>query len=112
MPVDRDNRSRRALLLLGPAALLGAAQLPDPIREKSEEKASDIRLPNGKRQVDEILKADHEQNLKEARELSALSSSFEAELEKTDRFVLSLALLRKLDDMERLVRRLRTRMKK
>ena len=112
MPEDRDRHSRRTLLLLGPAALAGAAQVPEASREKREEKAAEIRLPNGKRQIDEILKADHEQNLKEARELSALTVSFETELEKTDRFVLSIGLLKKLDEIDRLVRRLRNRLKK
>ena len=79
---------------------------------KPDEKEPDVRLPNGKRQIDEILKADHQQNVKDARELSALAASFEAEVEKTDRFVLSLPLLKRLDDMEKLVRRMRSRIRK
>ncbi len=50
----------------------------------------DVRLPNGKKQQDEILKADYEQNVKDAQELSNLARSFEEDLEKDDRFVLSL----------------------
>ena len=106
------ERTRRMLLLLAPAALATAAQLPDAAREKPEERATDVRLPSGKKQVDEILKADHEQNRKESRELTALATAFEAELEKTDRFVLSISLLKKLDEMEKLVRRLRSRLRK
>ena len=100
------------MLLMGPAAFAGAAQIPETAQEKREEKSAEIRLPNGKRQVDEILKADHEQNLREARDLSALSLSFESELEKTGRFILSLSLLKKLDEVDRLVHRLRARLKK
>ena len=106
------DRSRRALLLLSSAALAAAGQLPETPRAKDDEKAGDLRLPNGKRQIDEILKADREQNLKEARELAAMATSFETEVEKTDRFVLSVSMVKKLDDMERLVRRIRSRMKK
>jgi len=110
--IGMAERSRRLLLLMAPAALATAAQLPEPQREKIEEKPVETRLPNGKRQVDEILKADHEQNVRESRELAAMASSFQSEMEKTDRFVLSVSMLRRLDDMEKLVRRIRSRLKK
>jgi hypothetical protein len=101
------------LLLLAPAAMVKAAQLPDGnFPQQRDLKEPDGRLPNGKRQLDEILKAEHEQNVRDAHELATLASSFETEMEKTDRFVLSLPLLKKLDDMEKLVRRIRTRIRK
>ena len=80
--------------------------LPVPGIEK------DPRLPNGKSQQEEILKADYEQNLKDARELTELTRTFELELEKNDRFVLALGLLKKLDDIDRLTKRIRGRMRK
>jgi len=108
---------RRAFLKLAPTALvlrLLPAQdvnqhdrFPVPAVRADDE----ARLPNGKLQRDEILKADYEQNLKDARELIDLSASFELDLEKSDRFVLSLNLLRKLDDMEKLTKRIRGRMR-
>lgn len=70
------------------------------------------RLPNGKSQRDEILKAEYEQNLRDARELSNLAKSFELDLEKNDRFVLSLPLLKRLDEMEKLTKRIRARMRR
>jgi hypothetical protein len=101
------------LLLLAPAALAKAGQLPEgSFQEQRDTKAPDGRLPNGKRQIDEILKAEHEQNVRDAHELAALATSFDTEMEKTDRFVLSMPLLKKLDDMEKLVRRIRTRLRK
>lgn len=90
--------------MLLPAALLSAQNDP--------EAPEDVRLPNGKKQSDEILKADYEKNLKDARELTALSRSLEDDLEKNDRFVLSLSSLKKLDDIEKLTRRIRGRMKR
>lgn len=92
------------LLMLLPAALLSAQNDPDA--------PEDVRLPNGKKQSDEILKADYEKNLKDAQELTNLAQSLQEDLEKNDRFVLSLNDLKKLDDIEKLVRRIRGRMKR
>jgi hypothetical protein len=71
----------------------------------------DTRLPNGKLQRDEILKADYEQNLKDARDLIDAARTFELDLEKSDRYVLSLGLLKKLDDIEKITKRMRNRMR-
>ncbi|MGD1073676.1 MAG: hypothetical protein ABSB15_26500 [Bryobacteraceae bacterium] len=108
---------RRAFLKLAPAAL-GVRLLPaqdvnphDHLPVPGVRDDDDARLPNGKLQRDEILKADYEQNLKDARELMDLSTSFELDLEKSDRFVLSLNLLKKLDDMEKIAKRIRGRMR-
>ncbi len=71
----------------------------------------DTHLPNGKLQRDAILKADYEQNLKDARTLIDLSKSFELDLEKSDQYVLSLGLLKKLDDVDKVTKRIRNRMR-
>jgi hypothetical protein len=71
----------------------------------------DTHLPNGKLQRDEILKSDYEQNLKDARALMDLSRSFELDLEKSDQYVLSLGLLKKLDDIDKMTKRIRNRMR-
>jgi hypothetical protein len=71
----------------------------------------DTRLPNGKLQRDEILKAEYDQNLKDARDLIDAARSFELDLEKSDRYVLSLALLKKLDDIDKITKRMRNRMR-
>lgn len=112
-----QSRLRRRLLLFLPAAVTASFlagqtrnQLPN-IDETSEDKP-DVRLPNGKRQVDEILKDDYEKNLKDARDLTGLAKSLEEDLEKNDAFVFSLSSLKKLDDMEKLTRRIRGRMKR
>src|SRR5580765_5891904 len=71
----------------------------------------DVKLPNGKSQRDEILKAEHEQNLKDAAELAELAEQLKIDLEKNDRFVLSMATLKKTDDIEKLAKRIRTRLR-
>ena len=105
------------LLPLAVAARLMPAQTPGVSNPHAQDQMpvpgvpDDAHLPNGKLQRDEILKLDYEQNLKDARNMIDLAKSFELELEKSDRFVLSLALLKKLDDMDRLTKRIRNRMR-
>ena len=100
---------------MAPAALavrLLPAQLSPPrSRTDADDKGDPIRLPNGKLQQDEILKAEYQTNLKDAQDLVNLARSFQEDLEKDDRFVLSLSSLKKLDDMEKLTRRIRGRLK-
>jgi len=79
---------------------------PRPIEEPEE-----IRLPNGKLQRDEILKADFQKSLEEARELSKLADELKVALEKNDRYVLSIGTLKKTEEIERLARRIRDRLK-
>ena len=92
-----------ALLLLLPG-LEAAAQLP------SQE--PDIKLPSGKSQKEAILKADHEKSLEDAAKLLQLSEEVQAELEKNDRHIVSLGTLKKLNEMEKLVKRIRSRLKR
>jgi hypothetical protein len=84
----------------------------DPDTPNTAPNPDDIRLPNGKKQMDEILKADYERNVSDARELTGLAKSFEQDLEKNEAFVLSLSSLKKLDDMEKLTKRIRARLKR
>ena len=109
---------RRAFLALAPAAIAARllpsraqGQAPNPHETEPRIDPENVRLPSGKLQRDEILKADYQQNLKDARDLMDLSKSFELDLEKSDRFVLSLGLLKKLDDIEKLTKRIRGRMR-
>jgi hypothetical protein len=86
----------------------GAARNPRP----TEQSNGDVRLPNGKSQSDEILKAEFAQNLKDAAELVELSRQLHDSLEKNDRYVLSLADLKKTEDIEKLVRKIRGRLRR
>ena len=88
-------------------AVLAGARVPQAAPEPP-----DLRLPNGKSQKEEILKSDHEKTLKDAGELMKLSEELKIELERNDRHVLSVGTLKKLDEMEKLVKRIRSRMKR
>jgi hypothetical protein len=88
-------------------ALLSAPQaVPPPAPDQ------DTRLPSGKSQQDEILKADHEKDLKDAAQLIELSEQLKEELEKNDRHVLSISSLRKTEEIEKLAKRIRSRLRR
>jgi hypothetical protein len=100
---------RRWLLLLSLAAVLPLALPQDlPIPPTPQE---DVKLPNGKSQRDEILKAEHEENIRDAARLVDMAEELKADLEKGDRFVLSMATLKKTDEIEKLVKKIRTRLR-
>ena len=73
--------------------------------------SGEAKLPNGKSQRDEILKAEHEQNLKDAAQLVDLAQQLQQDMEKNDTFVLSMSTLKKTDDIEKLVKKLRSRLR-
>jgi hypothetical protein len=72
----------------------------------------EARLPNGKSQREEILKLDHKKNLEDAAAMAKLAGEVSEDLEKDDRFVVSLKTLKKLDDIEKLAKNIRGRLKK
>ncbi|MCU1339468.1 MAG: hypothetical protein JWO19_5049 [Bryobacterales bacterium] len=70
------------------AACILLAQIPsvkDPL---------EVKLPNGKSQKDEIIRADYERNLKDAGELARLAEEIKDDLEKGDRYLVSLKTLK------------------
>jgi hypothetical protein len=95
----------RALFLLVFAAGSGWGQgFPQP--------PADAPPVGGKDRTEELLKADHKANLKDLETIRQLSEAIQAELEKHDRHVLSVGAIKKLDEMEKLTRRIRGRMKR
>ena len=50
---------------------------------------TDVKLPNGKSQKDEIIRVDYERNLRDAGELARLSEEVKDDLEKGDRYLVS-----------------------
>lgn len=90
-----------AVLVLGIFWMAGRADSQQP----------DVRLPNGKLQRDEVLKAEHEANLKDAGRLVEMAEQLQQEIEKNDRYVLSIASLKKTDEIESLVKKIRSRLR-
>lgn len=82
-------------------------QTPPGERPDSREK----RLPNGKLQSEELLKDEHKRTLKDVDEITRLAGEIRAELEKTEHHVLSIGLLKKFDEIEKITKRARSRVK-
>jgi len=102
----------RIVLVLATALGLAAQQQTPPGRQfPSEPPPDEIRLPNGKLQRDEILKAEYQKSLDDARELSKLADELKSDLEKNDRNVLSIATLKKTEEIEKLAKRIHDRLK-
>src|SRR6266852_3041480 len=72
----------------------------------------DVRLPNGKSQREEMLKEDYKKNLEDAAELVKMAEDLRADLERDDRYVLSVKTLKRTDDIEKLVKNIRGRLKR
>jgi hypothetical protein len=104
------GRPRREFLRAG-IALVPAAITARPAAQVGDG-AAPTRLPGGQVQTDAILKAEYDQNVKDARELTSLAKSIELDFDKNDQNVLSLALLKKLDDVEKLTKRIRGRVRR
>ena len=89
------------------------AQIPRPhqISPRPDEEVP-LPLPNGQIHRDEILKADYEKSLNDVRELAKLAEDLKTDLEKTDRFSISLATVKKTEEIEKLAKRIRVRIKR
>jgi hypothetical protein len=72
----------------------------------------DLRLPSGKSQRQEILKADHAKSKADAAELVTLAQELQEELEKSEHQVLNVKLVKKAEDIEKLARKIKDRMKR
>ncbi len=71
----------------------------------------DLRLPNGKSQKDAIAKQEHEQALKDANDLMEVAHELRDELQKSGDYVVSMSSVKKTEEIERLARKIRGRLK-
>ena len=113
-PSRRTRRTTLASLLSLP--LLASAQSfpepPDPQHPfPRPSHTDDERLPNGKSQKNEIAKQNYAQSLKDAESLLETAQSLCDDLKKSGTYVVSVSSLRKTEDIEKLARRIRSRLK-
>ena len=100
--------------LLAAVAAVCLAQMPDvtaPTGERhTEAKEGEVKLPSGKLQRDEILKAEYAVNRKEAAQLLELAQQLRNDLEKNGQYVFSLSDVKKAEEIEKLAHKIRGRM--
>ncbi len=103
------------LLALGMTVPIGVHPVsagPAPAPQAPGAAASeDEKTPDGRSRAEEILKDEHKQNLQDAAALAEFAAQLKTDLEKNDRYVLSLDSLKKLDEIEKLTKKIRARMR-
>lgn len=72
----------------------------------------EARLPNGKSQHDEIAKADYKKNVEDAAELLKLATELKDGLDRESAYVVSVKSIKKTEDIEKLARNIRGRLKR
>src|SRR5579871_145692 len=105
---------RRGAVTLCMALFFGAALAQEPgdlppVTPPGQH--SDVILPSGKSQRDEILKAEHEENVKDATRLADLAAELKEALDREDRFVFSLTTVKRTEEIEKLAKKIRSRMR-
>lgn len=111
-----STRRRAALSLLASPFTAFAAQAqqqrPDedhlPIPPNPND---DRRMPDGRSQKLLIAKEEHEQALKEARDLVALAEQLRDEIDHAGNYVVPVSSVKKTEDIERLARKIRGRLR-
>ena len=115
---NRMSQTRRTAIasLIGSTLAVSTAQevQDDPQQQRTlsiPNTEPDAKLPNGKSQRDAIAKAEHEQSLKDAAQLVALSQQIRDELQKAGNYVVPFSTVKKTEEIEKLARKIRARLK-
>ncbi|MGA2272349.1 MAG: hypothetical protein ABSH00_02265 [Bryobacteraceae bacterium] len=104
------HRFRRCTLLAAFAALCLAQAPHQPEPQAPSPHPPEAKLAGGKLQRDELLKAELAENVKDAAQLVELARQLRSDLEKNGRYVFSVADCKKVEDIEKLAHKIRTRM--
>jgi len=103
---------KRVSMLLVAVLPVLFGQLPPDASNPPRHEEAPVRLPNGKLQSEEILKEDYKKNLKDAQDLIDLAESLKTSMEKGEQHVLSLNDLKKTEEIEKLAKRIRSRLRR
>jgi hypothetical protein len=99
---------------MNPLKIIAIAALAAALAASAQQagEAADIKLPSGKSQQQEILKVEHQKAIEETAKLIKLAEELKADLEKDEYQVLSVSSLKKTEEIEKLARRIRERMRR
>ena len=81
-------------------------------RTPRDQEKDEIRLPDGKSQKQEIIKADHKKSQADAAELLTLAQEVQSEMAKGPYQVVDMRLIKKVEEIEKLARNIKNRMKR
>lgn len=99
------------LLLFLFCVAFGQIPSPEPDTPAPSE-TPDRKLPNGKSWNDAIVKDDYKKNLRDAETLVRLAGELKEQIGKNQAYVLSADTLKKTDEIEKLVKDIRSRMRR
>ena len=107
---------RRALFTFLPVAILRAQRQEPPDQDRrppipKDPSDDDAKLPNGKSQKDAIAKQEHEAAIREASDLVSIAQQLKQDLTKAGDYVVPVSSVRKTEEIERLAKRIRSRLK-
>ncbi len=113
------GRTRRTILLsLAASALLPAQQQSPPTfppvtpsSEPGTEPRDEERMPNGKSRKIALAKEQHEAALKDVNDLIADAQQLKQELQKAGDYVVPFSSVKRTEEIEKLARRIRGRLK-
>jgi hypothetical protein len=113
-----SRRDTLRSLMVAPLAF-AAAQTPLQDQQSQDDHGlpipkspnEDTRLPNGKSQRDEIAKQEHANALKDVDALVAAAQELRDELKRAGDFVVPVGSVRKTEEIEKLAKRIRGRLK-
>ena len=108
-----DHTRRVALLsLLASPLTTNAQEQEDPRFPRTPRNPDeDARLPNGKSQKNAMAKQNHEEALKDAKDLVTVAQQLQDEIKKAGSYVVPVESLKKTEEIEKLARRIRGRLK-
>jgi hypothetical protein len=116
-----SERPRRGILIMFIGFLsLTPKQQPDTLQEEQPPDArrsnlpeldEDPRLPDGKSQKNAIAKEQHQQALKDADQLVAMAQDLRDEIKRAGTFVVPLSSVKRTEEIEKLAKRIRRRLK-
>jgi hypothetical protein len=109
------GQTRRTVLISFAASALLAqdqqsSQVPIPAAPNSKEE-EDQKLPDGRSQKNAIAKQEHEAALKDADQLIGMAQQLKDELQKAGDYVVPLSSVKKTEEIEKLARRIRGRLR-
>jgi hypothetical protein len=116
--MDRTRRVALLACLIPPLVSHAREQDHDQNPEQDQRRRpfppnpnEDTRLPNGKSQKDAIAKDNHEQALKESEDLVTAAQQLRDEIKRAGSYVVPVSSVKKTEEIEKLARRIRGRLK-